>query len=44
MTLSSFLTNLLYGITIGSAYTLIASGLSIVFGVMGVLNFAMEAL
>lgn len=40
MTFSSFVTNLLYGITIGSAYTLIASGLSIVFGVMGVLNFA----
>ncbi|HVN23271.1 MAG TPA: branched-chain amino acid ABC transporter permease [Syntrophorhabdales bacterium] len=40
MSFSGFLTNLLYGITIGSAYTLIASGLSIVFGVMGVLNFA----
>jgi branched-subunit amino acid ABC-type transport system permease component len=34
------LTNLLYGITIGSALILIASGLSLTFGVMGVLNFA----
>lgn len=30
---------LLYGITIGAAYALIASGLSIILGVMGVLNF-----
>jgi branched-subunit amino acid ABC-type transport system permease component len=34
------LTNLLYGVTIGSALILIASGLSLTFGVMGVLNFA----
>lgn len=34
------MTVLLYGVTIGATYTLIASGLSIVFGVMGVLNFA----
>jgi branched-subunit amino acid ABC-type transport system permease component len=37
---SILMTNLLYGITIGSAYALIASGLSIILGVMGVLNFA----
>jgi len=30
---------LLYGITIGAAYALVASGLSIILGVMGVLNF-----
>jgi branched-subunit amino acid ABC-type transport system permease component len=38
--LSLLLTNLLYGVTIGSALILIASGLSLTFGVMGVLNFA----
>jgi branched-chain amino acid transport system permease protein len=37
---SLLLTNLLYGVTIGSALILIASGLSLTFGVMGVLNFA----
>lgn len=40
MDLSLLLTNFLYGITIGSALILIASGLSLTFGVMGVLNFA----
>ena len=40
MDFSLLLTNLLYGITIGSALILIASGLSLTFGVMGVLNFA----
>ena len=40
MTFSTLMTVLLYGVTIGATYTLIASGLSIVFGVMGVLNFA----
>lgn len=40
MDLPLLLTNLLYGITIGSALILIASGLSLTFGVMGVLNFA----
>ncbi len=40
MDLSLILTNLLYGVTIGSALILIASGLSLTFGVMGVLNFA----
>jgi branched-subunit amino acid ABC-type transport system permease component len=40
MTFSMIMTNLLYGVTIGSTYALIASGLSIIFGVMGVLNFA----
>ncbi|MCX5910461.1 MAG: branched-chain amino acid ABC transporter permease [Deltaproteobacteria bacterium] len=40
MDLSLLLTNLLYGVTIGSALILIASGLSLTFGVMGVLNFA----
>jgi branched-chain amino acid transport system permease protein len=40
MTLSALVTNLLYGLTIGSTYTLIALGFSIVFGVVGVLNFA----
>jgi branched-chain amino acid transport system permease protein len=38
--ISLLLTNLLYGITIGSTLILIASGLSLTFGVMGVLNFA----
>jgi len=40
MTFSTVMVNLLYGITIGSAYTLIAFGFTIIFGVMGVLNFA----
>jgi branched-subunit amino acid ABC-type transport system permease component len=40
MDLSLLLQNLLYGVTIGSALILIASGLSLTFGVMGVLNFA----
>jgi len=40
MTFSAIMANLLYGVTIGSAYVLIASGLSLIFGVMGVLNFA----
>lgn len=40
MDLPLLLTNLLYGVTIGSALILIASGLSLTFGVMGVLNFA----
>jgi branched-subunit amino acid ABC-type transport system permease component len=40
MPFSTIITNILYGITIGAAYALIASGLSLVFGVMGVLNFA----
>lgn len=40
MTFSTIITNLLYGFTIGSTYVLIASGLSLIFGVMGVLNFA----
>jgi branched-chain amino acid transport system permease protein len=38
--LSLVLANLLYGVTIGSALILVASGLSLTFGVMGVLNFA----
>ncbi len=32
--------NLLYGVTIGSTYALIACGLTVILGVMGVLNFA----
>jgi branched-subunit amino acid ABC-type transport system permease component len=40
MTFSTLLANLLYGITIGSAYALIAAGFSIIFGMVGVLNFA----
>ncbi|MFH1092136.1 MAG: branched-chain amino acid ABC transporter permease [Pseudomonadota bacterium] len=40
MTFTVFFTNLLYGLTIGSALILIASSLSLVFGVMGVVNFA----
>ena len=40
MDLSLVLANLLYGVTIGSALILVASGLSLTFGVMGVLNFA----
>jgi len=38
--LSLVLANLLYGVTIGSALILVASGLSLTFGVMCVLNFA----
>jgi branched-subunit amino acid ABC-type transport system permease component len=40
VTFSGLLANCLYGITIGSAYTLIAAGFSIIFGMVGVLNFA----
>jgi branched-subunit amino acid ABC-type transport system permease component len=40
VTFPTFMANLLYGITIGSTYALIASGLTIILGVMGVLNFA----
>lgn len=40
MDITLLLTNLLYGVTIGSALILISSGLSLTFGVMGVLNFA----
>ena len=40
MFFSTIIPNILYGITIGAAYALIASGLSLIFGVMGVLNFA----
>ena len=40
MSFDLFFTNLLYGLTIGSALILIASSLSIIFGVMGVINFA----
>jgi branched-subunit amino acid ABC-type transport system permease component len=40
MSVDLFFTNLLYGLTIGSALILIASSLSIIFGVMGVVNFA----
>ena len=40
MDLSLVLANLLCGVTIGSALILVASGLSLTFGVMGVLNFA----
>ena len=34
------LTNLLYGLTIASALILISSGLSLIFGVVGVVNFS----
>ncbi len=34
------LTNLLYGLTIASALVLISSGLSLIFGIVGVMNFA----
>ncbi len=34
------LTNLLYGLTIASALVLISSGLSLIFGIVGVVNFA----
>jgi branched-subunit amino acid ABC-type transport system permease component len=44
MSFNLFLTNLLYGLTIGSALILIASSLSLIFGVMGVVNFAHGAL
>ncbi len=40
MSIELFLTNLLYGVTIGSALILFASSLSLIFGVMGVVNFA----
>lgn len=40
MSFEVFMTNLLYGLTIGSALILIASSLSLIFGVMGVVNFA----
>jgi branched-subunit amino acid ABC-type transport system permease component len=38
--LEALVTNLLYGLTISSALILIASGLSLIFGVVGVVNFA----
>jgi branched-chain amino acid transport system permease protein len=34
-----FFTNVLYGLTIASALILIASGLSLIFGIVGVVNF-----
>jgi branched-subunit amino acid ABC-type transport system permease component len=40
MTFSTVMANLLYGITIGSTYALISCGLTIILGMMGVLNFA----
>ncbi|MBI2014914.1 MAG: branched-chain amino acid ABC transporter permease [Candidatus Rokubacteria bacterium] len=40
MGLEALVTNLLYGLTISSALILIASGLSLIFGVVGVVNFA----
>jgi branched-subunit amino acid ABC-type transport system permease component len=38
--LEAFITNLLYGLTIGSALILVASSLSLIFGILGVINFA----
>lgn len=40
MGLEALVTTLLYGLTISSALILIASGLSLIFGVVGVVNFA----
>lgn len=40
MSFHLFFTNLLYGLTIGSALILIASSLSLIFGMMHVINFA----
>lgn len=40
MSVDLFFSSILYGLTIGSALILIASSLSIIFGVMGVVNFA----
>ncbi len=40
MGLDAVLASLLYGLTIASALVLIASGLSLIFGVVGVVNFA----
>lgn len=40
MGLEALVTNLLYGLTISSALILIAAGLSLIFGVVGVVNFA----
>jgi len=37
---STFLINLLYGVTIGSTLILVSSSLSLIFGVMGVINLA----
>jgi len=44
MSFNLLFTSLLYGLTIGSALILIASSLSLIFGVMGVINFAHGAL
>ena len=40
MSFPTFLINLLYGFTIGSTLILISSSLSLIFGVMGVINLA----
>ncbi len=40
MTFEAVFTNILYGLTIASALLLIASGLSLIFGIVGVVNFA----
>ena len=40
MEISSFLLYLLNGLTFGMLLFLIASGLSLIFGVLGVLNFS----
>ena len=40
MGIEAVVTSLLYGLTIASALILIASGLSLIFGVVGVVNFA----
>jgi branched-subunit amino acid ABC-type transport system permease component len=40
MDLTTFFLNVIYGFTFGSTLILIAAGVSLIFGVMGVLNFA----
>lgn len=40
MVVADFIEQLLNGITVGMVYVLLAAGLSIIFGVMGVINFS----
>jgi branched-chain amino acid transport system permease protein len=44
MSVDSFLTQLLMGLTVGVNLVLVAAGLTLVFGMMGVINFAHAAL
>ena len=40
MTLSSFLQNLISGISLGSLYALVAIGYTMVYGILRLINFA----